>query len=74
MKHLAERHGVIAVLFEMLRQRDGIRNRVTRSHTFVVSGRSPVMMLTREGLQTASWQYARSNSTPDDARRSICGV
>ena len=32
------------------------------------------MMLTRDGLQTASWQYARVKVTPDADRRSMFGV
>ena len=32
------------------------RKSVIKSQTFVESGRSPVMMLAREGLQTACWQ------------------
>ena len=34
-----------------------------------MSGRQPLSTLAREGLQTACWQYARSNSMPARSER-----
>lgn|GEM_PF-5655487 len=61
VEELAGVEGVVAVGFEELREGDGVggvveRKSVWRFQTWRVSGRRPVSMLAREGLQRACWQ------------------
>src|SRR3954469_17241009 len=50
------------------------RKSVSRSHTLMVSGRSPVINEARDGLQTACWACACRNTAPDRASRSMFGL
>src|SRR4051812_43908661 len=50
------------------------RKSVSRSHTLMVSGRSPVINEARDGLQTACCACACRNTAPDRASRSMFGV
>ena len=78
MEELADALSEVAVVLKCCGKvmTSGRRSRrcVGRSQIRKVSGRRPVIIEARDGLQTACWQYARVKSRPRLARASTCGL